>query len=131
MSKILNKLTTVLAPILGAGGIGVCPLCWIGSASLLSYLGLGALIPFWRWISFGLISLGAIGFTLDLRYHRNPWPLITLVTGSILLYIGRYVYGGAGFGGWRIWGPGVVLIVAAVFYNRALFIRKHKKRHVI
>jgi len=45
MNAKLKKVLTFLTPVLGAGAIGVCPLCWIGSASLLTYAGLGALIP--------------------------------------------------------------------------------------
>ena len=82
----------MLAPVLGAGAIGVCPLCWIGSASLLTYLGLGALISWWRWIGFGFIILGGVGFILDYRAHKNPKPLILLTIGAILLYVGRYVF---------------------------------------
>jgi len=37
MKDFLKKVFTRLTPILGAGAIGVCPLCWIGSASLLTY----------------------------------------------------------------------------------------------
>lgn len=119
-SNFLKNISTMLAPILGAGGIGACPLCWVGSASLLTYLGLGALIPFWRWISFGLIFLGAIGFVLDYRAHRNPKPLLLLGVGAILLYVGRYVFLST-WGAWQIWGPGAILIVIAVVYNRSMF----------
>lgn len=110
----------MLAPILGAGAIGVCPLCWIGSASLLAYLGLGALIPFWRWIGFGFIALGAVGFILDYRAHRKPLPIILLAIGAVLLYVGRYVFLST-WGAWQIWGIGGVLIIAAVIYNKSLF----------
>lgn len=30
MQNFFKKLLTMLAPVLGAGAIGVCPLCWIG-----------------------------------------------------------------------------------------------------
>jgi hypothetical protein len=83
-------------------------------------LGLGAFIPYWRWLAFGLIFLGAIGFVLDWRAHKNPWPLALLVLGGILLYVGRYVFLST-WGAWQIWGAGAVLIVAAVIYNRRLF----------
>lgn len=119
-----RKIPTWLAPILGAGGIGVCPLCWVGSASFLTYVGLGALIPYWRWISFALIGLGLVGFLLDYRAHRNLLPVLLLVGGGILLYLGRYVFGGAGFGGWPIWGLGALLVVAAVVLNRRNFPRR-------
>lgn len=67
MNQFTKNLLTRLSPILGAGTIGVCPLCWIGSASLLTYLGLGHLFRFGdgllsvlllsvRWVSFGLPS---------------------------------------------------------------------------
>ncbi len=121
MNTTLKKVMTFLSPILGAGAVGVCPLCWIGSASLLTYLGLGALIPAWQWIAFGFIALGAIGFVFDYRVHRNWKPLTLLIAGAVLLYLGRYVYGGPGFGGWQIWGIGAVLIIAAVAYNKLLF----------
>lgn len=114
----------MLAPVLGAGAIGVCPLCWVGSASLLTYAGLGVLIPVWRWITFGLIGLGAVGFLFDYRAHKNPKPFILLVVGAILLYIGRYVFSST-WGAWWIWGPGAFLIITAVVYNKRLF-RKPK-----
>ncbi|TSC74870.1 MAG: hypothetical protein G01um101430_687 [Parcubacteria group bacterium Gr01-1014_30] len=124
MNAKLKKVITFLAPVLGAGAIGVCPLCWIGSASLLTYLGLGALIPVWRWIAFGFIALGAVGFILDWRAHKNPKPLILLAIGAVLLYVGRYVFLST-WGSWQIWGVGALLIVAAVVYNKSLF-RKTK-----
>ncbi len=124
MNDIFKKLLTRLAPILGAGAIGVCPLCWLGSASLLTYLGLGALIPYWRWIGFGFIALGGVGFILDYNSHKNPRPLMLLALGAILLYVGRYVFLST-WGAWQIWGPGAFLIVAAVVYNKWLF-RKPK-----
>lgn len=125
MENSFKKLLTMLAPVLGAGAIGACPLCWIGSASLLTYLGLGALIPVWRWIAFGFIALGAVGFIFDYRAHRKPLPLILLVIGAILLYVGRYVFLST-WGAWQIWGVGAILIVAAVVYNKQQF---SKKRH--
>lgn len=130
MNGKLQKIISFLSPVLGAGAIGVCPLCWIGSASLLTYLGLGVLIPAWQWIGFGFISLGAVGFFLDLRSHKNPRPLILLIAGAVLLYLGRYVYGGEGFGGWQIWGIGAVLIIAAVIYNKSLFKKSASPAHV-
>lgn len=123
MNQFVKNLLTRLSPILGAGAIGVCPLCWIGSASLLTYLGLGALIPVWRWIAFGLIALGSIGFILDYRAHKNPKPLIFLAVGAILLYVGRYVFLST-WGAWQIWGPGALLIIAAVIYNKRQFSKK-------
>lgn len=120
MKNFFKKLLTFLAPVLGAGAIGVCPLCWVGSASLLTYLGLGALIPWWRWIGFGFIALGAVGFVLDYRAHRKPLPLILLIAGAVLLYVGRYVFVST-LGAWWIWGPGALFIVAAVIYNKWLF----------
>lgn len=116
-SKLLNKL----APILGAGAVGACPLCWAGSASLLTYLGLGTLIPIWRGIAFTLLIIGLVGFMLDYRSHRNPLPVILLAIGGLLLYLGRYVYGGPGFGGWPIWGLGGILVIVAVTINKRMF----------
>lgn len=126
MNNLGRKLITRLAPILGAGAIGVCPLCWIGSASLLTYLGLGALIPWWRWIGFGFIVLGGIGFVLDYRFHKNPRPLIMLIVGGILLYIGRYVFAST-WGAWWIWGPGALLIMSAVIYNKQQFSKQRRQ----
>jgi hypothetical protein len=120
MKEKFQKVITFLSPVLGAGAIGVCPLCWIGSASLLTYLGLGALIPWWRWIGFGFIALGAVGFILDYRAHKNSKPLILLVIGAVFLYVGRYVFAST-WGAWWIWGPGALLIIAAVIYNKRLF----------
>jgi len=128
MKSFLKKLLTRLTPILGAGAVGACPLCWIGSASLLTYLGLGALIPVWRWFAFGLIALGAIGFILDYRSHKNPYPLVLLSLGALLLYVGRYVFLST-WGAWWIWGPGALLIVWAVVYNKRLFRKPPMKGH--
>ena len=124
--ETLKNILTKLSPILGAGAVGVCPLCWIGSASLLTYLGLGSLIPVWRWLVFVLLALSLVGFILDYRFHKNFYPLVLLTVGGILLYLGRYVYGGAGFTGWQIWGSGAVLILVAVIYNKRIFKQKQK-----
>ncbi|MBI4120259.1 MAG: MerC domain-containing protein, partial [Parcubacteria group bacterium] len=120
MQEFLKKIATRLAPILGAGAIGVCPLCWIGSASLLTYLGLGALIPYWRWLGFGLVALGGVGFIFDYRAHKNPYPLALLIFGAVLLYVGRYVFLST-WGVWQIWGLGALIIIAAVIWNKRLF----------
>lgn len=123
MNERIKRILTSLAPILGAGAIGVCPLCWIGSASLLTYLGLGALIPVWQPIALVLLLVGVAGFVLDFRSHRNWRPLLLLVVGGVLLFVGRYVFGGGGFGAWPIWGPGAVLVLAAVILNKREFRR--------
>lgn len=116
--------TRFIAPLLGAGAVGVCPLCWAGSAAFLTYVGLAALIPIWNILVLILLGLGAVGMFLDIRYHRNAFPSVLYVAGGVLLYLGRYVYGGAGFGGWQIWIPGGILVVIAVFYNKRLFSNK-------
>lgn len=116
-----NWFTRALAPILGAGAIGVCPLCWTGSAAFLTYVGLGALIPLWQWLVLVFILIGLIGFLLDIRAHKNVYPVLLLLIGAGLLYVGRYVLGGPEFGGWPIWGLGALIIVIAVIYNRRLF----------
>ena len=127
----MKKILSLLAPILGTSAVGVCPLCWAASASFLSYVGLGVLIPVWRKIAIAFLVLGLIGFVLDYRRHRNPIPLIFLIVGGIALYLGRYVFviqpklhifsGIEGFAGWPIWGLGGLMIIAAVVYNRLLF----------
>lgn len=121
MHKKSLKVPTWLTPILGAGAIGVCPLCWIGSASLLTYLGLGALIPIWQWIVAVLLIFGLVGFLLDYRAHNNIYPTILLFIGGALLYLGRYVWGGPDFGGWQIWGFGSIIIIVAIIYNKRIF----------
>ena len=122
--KLLTKIQTILLPILGAGAVGACPLCWIGSASLLTYLGLGALIPIWRQLAFGMLFIAGIGFLLDFRSHRNILPLTLLTLGGILLYVGRYVFLST-WGAWPIWGLGGLLIFVAVIYNKQLFRRQN------
>lgn len=135
MAETSKKLLTRLAPILGAGAVGACPLCWIGSASLLTYLGLGSLVPIWRWIVVVLLLLSLVGFIFDFRAHRKPGPLLLLVIGGALLLLGRYVYGGAGFGGWPIWGPGALLVLVAIILNKRQFRKpgikpeEHQKYH--
>lgn len=127
MNNLVRKLQTILLPILGAGAVGACPLCWIGSASILTYLGLGALIPIWRQLAFGMLFIALIGFLLDFRSHRKIMPLILLIVGGILLYIGRYVFLSR-WGALPIWGTGAILIIFAVIYNKRLF--KKQKIHV-
>lgn len=127
MTDVARKLQTMFLPLLGAGAIGVCPLCWIGSASLLTYLGLGALIPIWRQLAFGMLFIAGIGFLLDFRSHRNVMPLILLAVGGVLLYVGRYVFLST-WGAWPIWGLGGLFVLVAVIYNKQLFRKKHKVR---
>lgn len=131
MKEQIKKLLSSLAPVLGTGAVGVCPLCWAASASFLSYIGLGILIPFWRKIAIAFLLLGFIGFILDYRRHRKIIPLILLTVGGITLFVGRYVFvvqpklhifsGLEGFAGWPIWGLGGAMIIGAVIYNRLLF----------
>jgi len=125
MMKLLTRIQTIFLPILGAGAVGVCPLCWIGSASLLTYLGLGAVIPIWRELAFGMLFIAGIGFLLDFRSHKNVIPLILLSLGGVLLYVGRYVFLST-WGAWPIWGLGGLLILGAVIYNKQLFRKIHK-----
>ena len=127
MDNIKRKLLRFTVPLLGAGAVAVCPLCWAGSAALLTFLGLGALIPVWIGIVFVFLGLGLVGLILDYRYHKVILPSILYTIGGILLYLGRYVYGSMGFGGWQIWGPGSVLVIIAIFYNKKLFSRTGKK----
>lgn len=126
---IIRKLQTILLPILGAGAIGVCPLCWIGSASLLTYLGFSSLIPIWPQLALSMLFIAGIGFFLDFRSHHNINPFIIFISGTILLYLGRYVYGGSGFRGWPIWLPGGLLVISAVFYNKHLFVKTRGGSH--
>lgn len=131
IQNIFQKLLVVLSPLLGTGAVGVCPLCWAGSAAFLSYVGLGVLIPVWRIIALSFLILGLIGFILDYRRHKNILPLILLIVGGITLFVGRYVFvvrptlhvfsDLEGFAGWPIWGIGGIFIIVAVFYNRSLF----------
>ena len=116
-----KKFLSSLAPILGAGAVGVCPICWLGSASLLTYLGLGALIPIWQWLVLVLMGLGLVGFLFDYRSHKNIYPVLLLIVGAVVLYVGRYVFVGAGLGYWPIWGTGAILIVIAVIFNKREF----------
>ncbi len=124
-----QTLSSYLAPILGAGAVGACPICWIGSASVLTYLGLGALVPVWQWVVLALLGIGVVGFIFDYRSHRNLFPLTLLIIGGLLLYIGRYVLTGPGFGYWPIWGPGSLAIVIAIFHNKKQF-AKNRHQHV-
>jgi len=43
-----------------------------------------------------------------------------LGAGAILLYVERYVFVST-WGAWWIWGPGALLIIAAVIYNKSFF----------
>lgn len=121
MKNLKKKILNILAPVLGAGAIAVCPACWAGSAALLTYLGLGALIPVWRWLAVIVLLLAFAGFVLDYRYHKKLYPSFILVLGGIILFLGRYVFGGEGFGGWPIWGSGALIIILAVVLNKRLF----------
>lgn len=121
MNQIARSILTRLSPVLGAGAVGACPLCWIGSASLLTFLGLGALVPLWPWVVGALLIVSVIGFAFDYRSHRDWHPFALLVGGGVLLYIGRYVFVAPGFGYWQIWGSGMILVLYAVFANKRLF----------
>lgn len=116
-----NTFSRIISPILGGGAIGVCPLCWAGSAAFLSYVGLGALIPIWQWLAAILILIGLIGLIFDYKVHKNIFPILYLIIGGILLYTGRYIWGGPGFTGWPIWGAGAILIIIAVWQNKKQF----------
>ncbi len=122
MATLVRRIQTIILPVLGAGAIGVCPLCWIGSASLLTYLGLASLIPIWRQLAFIMLFIAGVGFLLDFRSHKNIIPLILLTLGGILLYVGRYVFLST-WGAWPIWGLGGMLIIVAVIYNKRLFVK--------
>ncbi|MCR4263733.1 MAG: MerC domain-containing protein [Candidatus Roizmanbacteria bacterium] len=130
MNQTAKNILTRLTPILGAGAVGACPLCWIGSASLLTYLGLGVLIPVWQWIVSVFLALALVGFVLDYRSHKNFYPLVLLVIGGAILLYGRYgPLGGEGFTGWQVWGPGAILVLAAVIYNKRQFSKKSHEHH--
>ncbi len=116
MNKKFAKYTKITAPLLGAGAIGVCPLCWAGSAAFLSYVGLGAFIPLWKWLVFALLGAGLIGLVFDYRSHKNWYPIAIFLVGSVGLYVGRYVLVTP-----VVWIGGAVLIVGAVVYNRFQF----------
>lgn len=123
-NSFLKKFSTILAPLLGAGGIGACTISCVGSASLLTFLGLGAIMPFWSGLSLGFILLGTIGFIIDYSTHRKTWPLILLVFGGIIFYFGRYIFNAEVSPDWLVWGLGTILIVISTFYNRLLLSKK-------
>ena len=85
----------------------------------------------WQGIVVALFSLSVVGFVFDYSSHKDLNPLILLVVGGALLYLGRYVFGGAGFGGWQIWGPGAILVLIAVVYNKRQFSNKHNNHEQI
>lgn len=118
---LFSRALSLVSPLTSAGAVGLCPACVAASASVLSWLGLGVLIPVWRPIAFGLLGFGVIGFVRDLRKHRRVMPVALLVAGGLFLYVGRYVFGGPEFAGWPIWGLGAFLVLAAVLFNRRLF----------
>lgn len=68
-----------------------------------------------------MLGLSIVGFALDYRSHQTMYPLILLVLGGTLLYLGRYTFGGAGFTGWQIWVPGAIFVIIAVVYNKRQF----------
>ena len=119
--SFLSRMLSLVSPLASTGAVGVCPACVVASASVLSWLGLGALIPVWRPIAFGLLGLGAIGFIRDFQKHRRTAPLVLLIAGGALLYLGRYVFGGPEFTGWPIWGAGALLVLIGVVINRRQF----------
>ncbi len=115
-NNIKRFIATKLAPVLGAGAIGVCPLCWTGSAALFTYLGLGSLIPLWQWLAGILLAFGLIGFYFDYRAHKNIFPIILYAIGATGLFIGRYIFGGV-----FLWLPSALFILVAVVYNKRFF----------
>ncbi len=93
-------------------GIAVCPLCLPFSATLLSSLGIGVVIPFWPLIIGLFFLLAVIGFVRSFQVHKKIIPLILLILGGIVLYVGRYVVGMD-----SVWITGAVFIVSAVVAN--------------
>jgi hypothetical protein len=116
-----SALSRSIAPVLGAGAIGVCPLCWAGSAAFLTYIGLAALIPIWQGFVGVLLLIGLIGLFFDYRAHKDSVALIAYILGAILLYFGRYV-----FGMWPVWGFGGIILIGAVIANRRHFQKKQE-----
>ncbi len=116
MSQKLSKYAKITAPLLGAGAIGVCPLCWAGSAAFLSYVGLGAFIPLWKWLVFALLGAGLVGLAFDYRSHKKWRPLVLFLIGSVALYLGRYVFVQV-----VVWVGGAIFILGAVIDNKLQF----------
>ncbi|MBI4054426.1 MAG: hypothetical protein HY397_03810, partial [Candidatus Doudnabacteria bacterium] len=82
----------------------------------------------WRWLAFGLIAAGAIGYVLEYKSHKNPYPMVLLAIGAALLYIGRYVFLST-LGAWQIWGPGALAVLIAVVWNKRMFNKKGEHQH--
>ena len=116
MNKKIISFTNVWAPLLGAGAVGVCPLCWAGSAALLSYTGLVSLIPLWQWLVVLLLGAGLVGFAFDYKAHKNWRPIAIFILGSAALYFGRYIFAQA-----PVWVGGALLIIGAIVYNKRQF----------
>jgi len=53
-------------------------------------------------------------------FFKKIFTTLAPILGAILLYVGRYVFAST-WGAWWIWGPGAILIVIAVIYNKKLF----------
>lgn len=109
-----NTFKDLVSPVLGVGAIAACPLCWGASASLLTFLGLGALAPWFGKVGFALLFIALIGFIIDLRKHKNIFPLVLLIIGAGMLYAGRYVY----YEDQEIWIIGGIIVLLSVILNR-------------
>lgn len=104
-------------------GIAACPLCVPFFTSLFSSLGLGAIIPFWQPVIGVFFFVALYGFISAFRIHQQILPLVLLIIGGVLLYVGRYIVGSDPF-----WIIGAVTMIAAVVTNHRAGKNLHCKK---
>lgn len=113
--KYKKKLADQVAPIAGVTGIAVCPICIPVVASVMSYIGLAGIVPFFPRLSMALLGIGLIGFFFDYKKHGSVAPSMMLFAGALVLYLGRYHYGDS-----VVWITGIFLILFGVYHNRRI-----------
>ncbi len=104
-------------------GIAACPLCVPFFTSLLASFGLGALIPFWQPIVGVFFAIALYGFISAFRIHRQVSPLLLLIIGGALLWMGRYIVGED-----LVWIAGAIFMTVAIFLNHRAGKNPHCKK---
>ncbi len=116
--KSTGRKTGVLSAFGSLGSaltVGLCPVCIPAIGAFLSSIGLGFLISesvlLPLLLLFLIITIGGLLWSY-LKEHRNIWPLITGVAMGLALYLGRYVYFGAGINQVLMYGgiAGMILV---------------------
>ena len=85
----LTGMPAILAIVLGV----LCPLCFIAPLLIIAGFGsvLALVVPWFKPLLIVALVITVIAFSISLRLHRNPLPLILTLVGGGLMYYGVYI----------------------------------------